>query len=54
MRSTSGPHAILVWGTTFSLFLLVSFATCIVFGLSSPEALKLIAHGARGRPVSNG
>lgn len=41
MRSISGARAILIWGTTFSLFLLISYAACIVFGLSVPSGLEM-------------
>lgn len=41
MSSPSGARAILIWGTTFSLFLLVSYATCIVFGLSVPAGFEM-------------
>jgi hypothetical protein len=54
MRSASGARTILIWGTTFSLFLLVSYATCIVLDRPFPQALKCIVRGARGCPVSNG
>ncbi len=41
LRSISGARAILIWGTTFSLFLLVSYATCIVFGLIVPAGFEM-------------
>ncbi|MDQ2893985.1 MAG: hypothetical protein M3R64_12995 [Pseudomonadota bacterium] len=41
MRATAGGRAILVWGTTLSIFLLVSYASCIVFGLLAPTGLEM-------------
>lgn len=41
MGFDSGVRAILIWGTTFSLFLLLSYAACIVFGLSAPANLEM-------------
>lgn len=41
MKTDSGGRAIFIWGTTFSLFLLISYATCIVFGLWVPEGLEM-------------
>ena len=41
MRSTSGASSILKWGTIFSLFLLISYAACILFGLLVPLGLEM-------------
>ena len=41
MRSDFGFRSVVIWGTTFSLFLLISYATCIVFGLLAPAGLEM-------------
>lgn len=41
MSSISGVRAILVWGTTLSLFLLISYAACIVYGLGVPGGMEM-------------
>ncbi len=41
MPTISGPRAILVWGTTLSIFLLVSYAACVVFGLAVPAGYEM-------------
>ncbi len=41
MQTASTSRAILIWGTTFSLFLLVSYAACILFGLAAPAGFEM-------------
>ncbi len=41
MQIASSGRAILVWGTTFSLFLLVSYAACIIYGLAVPAGYEM-------------
>ena len=41
MQTVSSGRAILIWGTTFSLFLLISYAACIVYGLALPSGFEM-------------
>lgn len=41
MQTASSGRAILIWGTTFSLFLLVSYAACIAYGLAVPAGFEM-------------
>ncbi len=41
MSSVSSGRRIMVLGTTLSLFLLISFAACIIFGLIFPAGLEM-------------
>lgn len=41
MPKLSTSRAILVWGTTFSLFLMISLVACIAYGLILPSGFEM-------------
>ena len=41
MTNLSTTRAILVWGTTFSLFLMISLLACIAYGLALPSGFEM-------------
>lgn len=41
MTTPSIPRAILIWGTTLSLFLMISLIACIIYGLLLPSGLEM-------------
>ena len=41
MTQLSIPRAILVWGSTFTLFLMISLVACIIYGLLLPAGFEM-------------
>lgn len=41
MTNLSTARAIMVWGTTFSLFLIISFIACIIYGQILPSGFEM-------------
>lgn len=41
MSRLPSSRAVLIWGTTFSLFLMVSLLACIIFGLVLPSGFEM-------------
>lgn len=41
MTQHSTPRAILIWGTTVSLFLMISLLACIIYGVVLPNGFEM-------------